>query len=88
MTGWPEPAERSPGDIIIFDRVARRWTVRLSRDGLWIGLVRGGSPGASGQGSGAKLAVAFDARYARNLSDALEWAARIADPRFPDPEPH
>jgi hypothetical protein len=77
-----EPLEHSPSDVVIFDRVARRWTVRLSRTGVWVGLIRGPSPGApGGQGKGPRVIAAFDARHALNLSDGLQWAARIAEPR-------
>jgi hypothetical protein len=85
MTGWLELPERGPDDVVVYDRTARRWMVRRSNSGLWIGLLRGPSPGSPGH-QGNKLVTAFDATHARRMSDALEWAARVVDPRSPGPE--
>jgi hypothetical protein len=75
------PLEYAPEDVVIFDRGARRWAVRLSNTGQWVGLLRGASPGSPRFTPGTRLVTAFDARHALNLADAVQWAARIAEPR-------
>jgi hypothetical protein len=76
-----EPLETSPEQIVVFDRTARRWTVRLSNTGLWVGLPRP-VPGLSRwSGKGPRVIAAFDPRHDCNLSDCLQWGARIAEPR-------
>jgi hypothetical protein len=77
-----EPLEHAPQDVVIYDRTARRWTVRLSNSGQWVGLVRGPTPGLpGGRGRGNRLIGAFNADHARNLADALTWAALLVDNR-------
>ena len=75
------PVETQPQHVVIYDRTARRWTVRLSNDGQWIGLIRGWTPGYPSRQGDRRLVTAFDPNSSRNLSDALQWAARIAEPR-------
>ena len=76
----PGPIERVPQDVVVYDRTARRWAVRISNTGQWVGLLRGPRSGESAR-RGTHLVTAFDPSAARNLSDALTWAASIAAPR-------
>ena len=73
-----EPLETQPDQIVVFDRTARRWVIRLSNTGQWVGLLRGASPGSPRFTPGTRLVTAFDPNSARSLSDALTWAASLA----------
>jgi hypothetical protein len=74
-----EPTEHSPADIVIHDRGRRQLTVRTNPTTM---------PGAIVIHRWARIpsdrdrvVAVLDADNARGLSDALQWAARIAEPR-------
>jgi hypothetical protein len=67
------PIERNPQDVVIYDRGARRLATFVATSGDIV--IRAELRGSQ------RVVTALNAENARRLSDALQWAARLADPR-------
>ena len=78
-----QPVEHAPEDVVVLDRGQRRLTVFVATSGAFV-IIR--SP-LRGRPRSDRVVTALDRDNARGLSDALQWAARIAEPRSLDLEP-
>jgi hypothetical protein len=72
-----EPVEHAPQDVVVHDRGQRRWTVFVATSGAVV-ITRSA---LRGHPRSERVVAALDRDNARGLSDALQWAARVAEPR-------